>query len=74
MEDLIKALQIFAKYEPTTKFNRKYPTRCEHDVLYVCGIRANDVSDEDKAELKKLSFTNDMHYPDTFSSFRFGSR
>lgn len=45
MNDLIKALQIFAKYT-----DAKYPTSCEHDIFYV-QVSPDDVSDEDKAEL-----------------------
>lgn len=71
MEDLIKALQIFAKYG-----NPEYPTHCEHDVLEVCGIKPEEVSDEDKAELKKLGFTiGDPNGcgEEGFCSYRFGS-
>lgn len=50
MEDLIKALQIFLKYE-----NKMYPTYCEHDVLYV-DIDPSVVSDEDKKTLDELGF------------------
>lgn len=48
MEDLIKALQIFLKYE-----NKMYPTYCEHDILYV-DIDPSIVSDEDKETLDGL--------------------
>lgn len=65
MEDLVKALQIFLKYG-----NPEYPTHCEHDILYVCGIEPSDVSDEDKASLDKLGFFCDE---EGFKSFRYGS-
>lgn len=65
MEDLIKALQIFAKYT-----NAKYPTKCEHDELYVNTVSPDEVSEEDKAELEKLGF---IPYEDfAFVSYRFG--
>lgn len=66
MKDLIKALTILSKY-PHDEDN---PTHCEHDVLHVA-VDPNCVSDEDKKELDKLSFTPDDW--DGFSSYRFGS-
>lgn len=69
MEQLIEALQIFLKYS-----NEAYPTHCEHDILYVCGIDQSRVSDEDIKRLKELGF-----FPDDegdgcgFASFRYGS-
>ena len=66
MNDLIKALQIFAKYT-----DAKYPTSCEHDIFYV-QVSPDDVSDEDKAELEKLGFQVDTDLGN-FSSYRFGS-
>jgi len=69
MEDLIKALQIFLKYG-----NPAYPTHCEHDVMTICGINPDDVSDEDITELDKLGFSvNDDYGFKTFQSFKFGS-
>jgi len=67
MEDLIKALQILSKYT-----QEKYPTGCEHDVLYVIGVNIDDVSEEDLVELENLSFKYDDE-EDNFYSFRFGS-
>lgn len=64
MDDLIKALQIFRKYS-----NEEWPTHCEHDILYVC-VDPSLVSDKDKEELEKLSFTAEDY---RFYSFRFGS-
>jgi len=67
MEQLIKALQIFLKYG-----NPDYPTHCEHDMLYICGIDPADVSDEDKKELNRLGFF--VSEEDSgFESFRYGS-
>ena len=71
MDDLVVALQIFLKYG-----NPKYPTHCEHDVLQICGIEPDDVSDEDKAKLKGLGFIIGDPIGDCevgFHSFRFGS-
>ena len=64
MEDLIKALQIFAKYD-----NLYTPTHCEHDELNVV-IRSDKVSEEDKKALEELSFHECDGY---FKSYRFGS-
>jgi len=67
MEDLIKALQILMKYK-----NEHFPTWCGHETFVVVGIEENEVSEEDKIELKKLSFTYNSEY-EGFSSYRFGS-
>lgn len=65
MEDLIKALQIFAKYT-----DKKYPTKCEHDTLIVNCVKPDDVSLEDLNELEKLGF---LPFEDfAFVSYRFG--
>ena len=64
MSDLIKALQIFLKYG-----DPRWPTHCEHDVMYVC-INPEIVSREDKVVLDKLGF---FVGPDDFQSFKFGS-
>lgn len=69
MEDLIKALQIFSKYI-TDDYGKKYPTTCEHDMLFVNCVCPEQVSEEDKAELDKLGF---VPYEDfAFVSYRFG--
>ncbi len=67
MENLIKALQIFLKYK-----NKAYPTHCEHDILMVVGITEDEITDEDKAELKKLDFFFNDEF-DCWSSFHYGS-
>lgn len=67
MEKLIQALQIFLKYG-----NPEWPTHCEHDVLWICGIQPDQVSEEDKAKLDELGFfvdEDDNH----FKSYRYGS-
>jgi hypothetical protein len=69
MNDLIKALQIFAKYMP----NNKYPTWCRHDELHVC-CDPREVSKEDMLELNELGFiTTDCDGEPEFVSFRYGS-
>ena len=67
MSDLIKALQIFLKYD-----NPQWPTHCEHDVMYVC-IDPAVVSAEDKVALEALGFEPDEEGGDCFHSFHFGS-
>ena len=64
MSDLIKALQIFLKYE-----NLEYPTNCIHDTLIVL-VDPVDVSDEDIGELGFLGFIVEDNY---FISFKYGS-
>jgi hypothetical protein len=66
MDDLIQALAIFRKYG-----NPAYPTHCEHDELFICGIDPTDVSEEDKLILKGLGFF--VSKDGGFRSFRFGS-
>ena len=66
MDDLIKALQIFRKYD-----NHEWPTHCNHDVLHVI-IDPDDVTTEDIKILDGLGFiANDDD--DGFISYRFGS-
>lgn len=67
MDKLIEALQILLKYG-----NPDYPTQCEHDCLWICGINPYDVSEEDKAKLKELSFHVDES-DDCFKSYKYGS-
>jgi len=70
MDDLIEALQIFRRYT-----NAKWPTHCEHDVLYICGIEPDEVADDDKAKLEELGFNIGEPYGGDhgFYSDRFGS-
>jgi hypothetical protein len=65
MNELIEALNIFAKY---TQDN--YPTHCEHDTLMIL-VDPRLVSKEDVTKLDDLGFfvSDDGH----FYSFRFGS-
>jgi len=69
MEDLIRALQILLKYG-----NPQWPTHCEHDVLTICGIEPENVSDDDKRKLKVLGFIVSAEGGDeAFISFKYGS-
>ena len=67
MENLIKALQIFLKYG-----NPRYPTNCDHDVLYIMEIHKEKMSDADIGELDSLGFfwSDD---DECFISFYFGN-
>lgn len=67
MSDLIKALQIFLKYQ-----DPYHPTHCEHDIMYVA-IDTEIVSEEDKNELQNLGFFPDEESGELFCSYRFGS-
>lgn len=66
MDDLIEALVIFRKYT-----DERWPTHCEHDVMYVC-VDPDAVSDADKAKLDELSFIPSDD-EECFASYRFGS-
>lgn len=66
MSILIKALAILIKYGDIP-----YPCHCEHDVLYIM-VDPSKVSNEDKEELSRLSFSaNDAL--GCFYSYKFGS-
>ena len=67
MKNLIKALQIFLKYG-----NPDYPTHCEYNELWICGIDPADVSDEDIAILDDLGFFVEED-EECFKSYRYGS-
>lgn len=67
MEDLIKALQILLKYG-----NPKYPTVCQHDILYIVGIDLKKISIEDITELENLGFNINIEESEIYS-FKFGS-
>lgn len=69
MNDLIKALQIFAKVPEVA--NSKWPTHSGHDVLMV-NAEPEDYSEEDLAELERLGFIPCIEYGG-FMSYRFGS-
>lgn len=65
MENLIKAFQIFLKYE------KGQVITCEHDEMYV-QVNPDDVSKEDIKELKKLGF-NVNEDLGNFLSHKYGS-
>lgn len=69
MKELIEAFQIFAKYIG----DEKYPTHCEHDVMYIaCDPKI--VTEEDRIELDRLGFRFGNGEPDeVFYSFKYGS-
>lgn len=67
MSDLIKALQIFLRYGDPS-----WPTHCEHDVLIICGIDPDAVSDKHKSELDELGFFVSARH-EGFISYRYGS-
>ena len=68
MEDLIKALQIFLKYN-----NSRNPSHCVHDYFYI-NVNPKLVSEKDIIELGKLGFFIDSEYGSIgFGSFRYGS-
>lgn len=65
MSDLIESLTIFLKYG-----NPRNPTNCSHDMLTICGIDPDLVTDNDKAKLDQLGFKHEYGY---FYSYRYGS-
>ena len=65
MENLIKALQIFLKYQ-----NLDFPTICVHDELIIVGISFDEVSEDDKNSLENLGFLWDS---DCWASTKYGS-
>ncbi len=68
MEDLIKALQIFLKYD-----NPNWPTHCEHDELMIVGdYHPDKMEPEDVKKLDELGF-NWSESEEYFYSFKYGS-
>ena len=55
MEELIRALNILSKYMKDD-YHRDFPTHCEHDVLYVCGVDLNKMDADAVRELVELGF------------------
>ena len=71
MEDFIEALRIFQKY---MKEDCKWPFYCEHDILMVCCVGTDVVSEEDKKRLDELGFIPVSDYgEEIWGSYRFGS-
>lgn len=74
MDELIEALTIFKKYVEPDSYEARFPTHCEHDVLYVYIGVSPDVMDEgDPERLEELGFEWELELDETWSSFRFGS-
>lgn len=67
MKDLIEALTIFAKYT-----DKRHPTCCEHDVMYV-QVNPSIVTAADVERLEALGFHADRDDLENFNSSRFGS-
>lgn len=57
MENLIKAFQIFLKYD-----NSKYPLYCENGKLFISRVHADMVIPEDKKVLSEMGFHIDEYY------------
>lgn len=69
MDELIEALTILKKYTST-----KYPIHCEHDVMTICDVDPNEVSEKDIKRLDELGFFVSEEYGDKmFQSYAFGS-
>lgn len=68
MKELIEALQIFEKYQN----GAKWPTHCEHDVLYVMSVKEDEPSAEERVRLDELGFVW-MTSEECWGSYRFGS-
>jgi hypothetical protein len=66
MENLIKALQIFLKYQ-----NCHSPTHCEHDVMLIDKVTQEEVSEEDQKQLDDLGFFWSSEFS-CWASFRYG--
>ena len=69
MKELIEALTILYKY---MSVETKYPTQCEHEVLYVFGVD-KEMSEEDTKRLEELGFSPNENYDNSWKSYRFGS-
>lgn len=69
LDGLIEALTILRKYG-----NPSRPIHCEHDVLTICGIAPEIVSEVDKIKLKELGFLVGKEFGEEgFLSYRYGS-
>lgn len=55
MEELIRALNILSKYMKDD-YHRDFPTHCEHDVMYVCGVDLEKMDASVVSELVELGF------------------
>lgn len=62
MKDLIEALTILLKYmiDP----DNRWPTACEHDMMFVWGVDIKKVTVEDVRKLSTLGFMPGFDYVD----------
>ncbi len=65
LDALIAALTIVRKYG-----NISFPTHCEHDELWLCGIDPDEMSKVDREAVLELGFKIE---DGGFKSYRFGS-
>jgi len=68
MAALIEALTILGKYQ----HGNKWPTHCEHDVLYIMYVEKDAPTPEERARLDELGFGWSDEV-ECWSSYRFGS-
>lgn len=73
LSSLIEALTIICKYN-----NPNFPTRCEHDVLFVQGPAPTEMEPKDAERLVELGFVypkedSGYEYEGGWITFRFGS-
>lgn len=61
MEELIRALTILSHYM-RDDYYKEFPTQCEHDVLYVCGIKLSQMDVASVNRLIELGFTPGSPY------------
>lgn len=70
MNDLIEALNLVSRY--MTEYGLKYPTGCEHDVLWL-NVDVDAIPVNILARLAELSFEPDEEYAGSLVSYKFGS-
>lgn len=64
MNKLIEALQFLLQFMKDP--DEEFPTHCEHDILYICGVDFSKMSLEDARKLDNYGFmVGDMEY-DTY--------
>ena len=64
MEKLIRALSILSDY--ISDDNLKYPTSCEHDVLYVCSVDFKQMNVTTVKELIDCGFYPGSDYDERY--------
>jgi hypothetical protein len=60
MKELIEALQIMLRYFKNA--DEKFPTHCEHDILYVWGVDFDKIPLDDVLRLYELGFIPGSDY------------